>query len=501
MSGPKKADVQAQLNIARSSQRRCETLIADTENAAISRILKETESVLAAVDRDAKKAHTEIGKLSDEALRLAPDSVSGANAAIRDAQRLVDEARQGVKAARDVVSKALRAEADARDIFESAEREYKRAATALRSSGSHYLQNEMSWAQAATNLYDQAAARLKAAAQVRKKAEQAAAAAMQGGGSARDAMRNALRQLHSTGIEVEARRKAEEEARKIKEQKRREAVVALERSRAGISRLDELPHRKFQPGAADKLQRELDAASGMMQGGHFDEARSAAERLQKAASALELKVVEALRAFECRKAEVETQAALLEAALRETDQGLIKEWSDVPDAVVKATSSVEAIKKAIADENFDAAEKQAIDERQALSDALRSAAENKRLHENREKTGQSVMEALHELGFQVTFEPGTKTEPLRIVGQTPEVSGKGDFDIEIPLDGDVDFEVNTPQGDTTCVSAVHELQKRLAERGIKWNTTDWGHAEGAKLNDGVKIGQTIKEQVHIKAKH
>ena len=76
----------------------------------------------------------------------------------------------------------------------------------------------------------------------------------------------------------------------------------------------------------------------------------------------------------------------------------------------------------------------------------------------------------------MTFEPGTKSEPMKISGQVPAVSGEGDFLLELPLDGEVDFEVTDTNADgSACSNAVATLRQRLADRGIAFTVTDWGH--------------------------
>ncbi|MPN55447.1 hypothetical protein SDC9_203129 [bioreactor metagenome] len=82
--------------------------------------------------------------------------------------------------------------------------------------------------------------------------------------------------------------------------------------------------------------------------------------------------------------------------------------------------------------------------------------------------------------FDVSFDPGSRDEPCRISGQTPRADGDGDFDIAIPLSGDIEFEVAEARGDgRDCHAAVTALRERLKERfGLSWDVTDWGRAAG-----------------------
>ncbi len=115
-----------------------------------------------------------------------------------------------------------------------------------------------------------------------------------------------------------------------------------------------------------------------------------------------------------------------------------------------------------------------------LPGAIAEAGENRDRQERRARIAEAIMTTLDELQFDVSFDPGNRDEPCRISGQTPRSDGDGDFDIAIPLSGEVTFEVAEARGDGhDCHAAVMALQERLKERfGMSWEVTDWGNAAG-----------------------
>jgi len=499
MSGPKKADVVAQLNIAQRSQRSCANLISTAADAAIASILLDAEKIIRDVTILDASLRDESGSFSSDARRIAPDAVRRAGEAASSSSSAVAASRDVLSRARNEVDRAQQQEQDARRTFDRAEEEYDRAMQAVNNADGHYMHQEMSWAQQATQLFTQAERELAAAAKVRKDAEKSASSALQKAREAKGAVQSARQQVQSTQDEAQSLLKAEADAQRIAEEKRRNATLALEKGRSALHRLESLPHQKFCPGKLDALTRDLKSAQQALESGRFDVSRADADRIAATGTCLEQEVAAAQKEFERRKAEAETQLNVLHATLTGMDEALIREWSDVPDACRQAKQVIDQVRQAVAAERHDEATSSARDERKKLTEALRSAAEAKSSHDKRMATGTAIMEVLQELNFDVSCEPGNKAEPMRIAGQTPDEAGKGDFDIAIPLDGEVNFEVNTPQGDISCISAIGELQKRLEQRGIKWNTTDWGHAEGA-VPAGQRRTTTVQEQTKLKHK-
>jgi hypothetical protein len=497
MSGPKKADVVAQLNIAQRSQRQCANLISAAADAAIASILQETEGIMRDIAAQETTMRDESGSFSSDARRIAPDAVRRAGEAASSSSAAVSASRDVLSRARSEVDQARQQEKAARRTFEKAEEEYNRAMKAVNNASGHYMHQEMTWAQQATQLFAQAERELASAAKVRKNAEKSASSALQQAREGKGAVQSALRQVKNTREEAQSLLKAEADARRIAEEKRRNASLALEKARSALHRLDELPHHKFCSGKLDALSRELKAAQQALESGRFDAARTDGERIAGSAVRLEQDVVTAQKDFERRKAEAETQINVLQAALAGMDEALISEWSDTPEACRNAKQVIDRARKAVEAERFDDATGPARDERHKLAEALSSAAEAKSSHDKRLATGAAIIEVLKELHFDVSYEPGNKKEPMRIAGQTTDDAGKGDFDIAIPLDGEVNFEVNTPNGDISCVAAIGQLQKRLESRGIKWQTTDWGHAEGAVPSD-LRKTTTVKQGVKVK---
>lgn len=497
MSGPKKADVKAQLNIAKRSQQQCANLISAAADAAIASILLEAEGIMKDIAAQEITIRDESGSFSSEALRIAPDAIRRAGEAVSSSSATIAESRDVLSRTRSEVDLARQHEQDARRTFEMAVEEYNRAMEAINRASGHYMDQEMEWAQQATKLFAQAECELASAAKVRKDAEKSASSALQQARIGKGTVQSALQQVRNTRDEAQSLLKAEADARKIAEEKRRNASLALEKGRSALHRLGKLPHQKFSPGKLDALSRELKTAQQALESGSFDAARTDGERIAASAVCLEQDVATAKKNFERRKAEAETQINVLHAALTGMDEALIREWSDTPDACRNAKHVIGQAHKAVEAERFDDAVGSASDERRKLLEALRSAAEAKSSHDKRMVTGLAIMEVLKELHFDVSCEPGNKTEPMLIAGQTTDEAGKGDFDIAIPLDGEVNFEVTSPEGDISCVVAIEQLQKRLESRGVKWQTTDWGHAEGA-VPSNLRRTSTVKEGVKVK---
>jgi hypothetical protein len=500
MSGPKKADVVAALNIARNTHRSCATLISRAETAAVRRVLSDAESALAVAASDAQAARHEADVLSSEARALSPDAVDAAQAAAVRAEQAVASAREaGAGAARSLAGAEL-SEQSARELFARAEAEYERASAAVRAAGAHYLHNEMRWAKEAQRLYDAAAGELRDAEKKRKEAERAAATALKNAGEARAAGAAARDRARGARAEAEARRRAQEEARRIAEEGRRRATVALEEARGALAALAELPHARFAPGAADEATRSLGGATKQAAEGRFDEAVAAAGRVREQLRQVTTQIIGAAHEHARRRAEAESRVGVLAAAVDSADPALLASWAPAPGALADAREALASAREALAREAFEEAGDEAVAAAERLTATLHAAAGAQSLDERRSLLGEVIMETLEDLGFEVSYERGTRTAPLRISGQTPDVSGRGDFDVELPLDGEVDFRVEAAEGDVACVAAVEALRERLAERGFGWNTTDWGHAKGHAPAAAVQqVQEVVQQKVKSKA--
>ncbi|HET7462574.1 MAG TPA: hypothetical protein VFJ82_15075 [Longimicrobium sp.] len=499
MSGPKRADVVAALNVARNTQRSCATLISRSETAAVRRVLGDAEAAAQAAAADAQAARREADALDGDACALAPEAVEAAQGAVTRAEQAARAAREAVEATAGALAAAERIEQSARELFGQAEAEYERASAAVRGAGAHYLHNEMSWAREAQHLYDRAAAELREAEKKRREAERAAAAALKTAGEARSAGSAARDRTRGARAEAEARRRAQEEARRIAEEGRRRATLALEEARAALASLAELPHARFAPGAADQAEQALAGAARQLGGGEWDATVAAAHRVRDRLREVAAQVAEAAREHARRRAEAESRTGVLAAAVESADPGLVAIWAPDPGALDEARAALAAARQALEREAFEEAAEGAEAAAVQLAGAVRAAAEAHSLNERRSHLGDAIMETLEELGFEVSYEAGSRTEPLRISGQTPDATGRGDFDVALPLDGEVDFRVEAAEGDVACVAAVEALRERLAERGFGWSTTDWGHAEGHAPATAVQQ-QTEVVQQKIKSK-
>ncbi|HET7228703.1 MAG TPA: hypothetical protein VFJ16_01740, partial [Longimicrobium sp.] len=244
----------------------------------------------------------------------------------------------------------------------------------------------------------------------------------------------------------------------------------------------------------------LDDAARQIGAGAFDQAAAGAarerDRLREAAAS----VAEAAREHARRRAEAESSVGVLDAATQSTDPALLAAWASEPHALEEAREALRAARAALEREAFDQAGSGAAAAAERLAATVRTAAEAQSLDERRAHLGDAIMETLEELGFEVSYEAGTRTEPLRISGQTPDASGRGDFDVALPLDGEVNFRVEAAEGDVACVAAVEALRERLAERGFGWSTTDWGHAQGHAPAAAVQQeAEVVQQKIKSKA--
>jgi phage-related tail protein len=163
MSGPKKADVKAQLNIAKRSQQQCANLISAAADAAIASILLEAEGIMKDIAAQEITMRDESGSFSSEALRIAPDAIRRAGEAVSSSSATIAESSDVLSRARSEVDLARQHEQDARRTFEMAVEEYNRAMKAINSASGHYMDQEMEWAQQATKLFAQAECELASA--------------------------------------------------------------------------------------------------------------------------------------------------------------------------------------------------------------------------------------------------------------------------------------------------------------------------------------------------
>lgn len=498
MSGPKKADVVAALNVARNTQRTCAALISRSETATVQRVLDASLHALQAASGEAGTLSGEAAALTADDARVAGAAVQAAREAAARAGALVDEARAAAERARTDLEGARQREEAARALFDQAEAEYRRASAAVEQAGSHYLTREMQWARAAQGLYDRAAAETREAEKARRAAEVSATAALGRANQALAAQQSARGQVRSARAEAETRRRAEVEARRIAEEARRRATLALDGARAALAALDDLPHARFAPGTADELAAALRQGAARLDGSPA-EAASAAAAVEARARETAERVAAAAAEHARRRGDAEARTAVLTAAVESADAGLLRDWGPHPDALERARAALEGAGESLRGESFDEAGARADAAAGALADAVRSAAEARSLDERRTRLGEAIMDTLEELGFDVSFAAGSRAEPLRISGQTPEVSGRGDFDLALPLDGEVSFHVEAAEGDISCVAAVEALQERLAQRGFGWTTTDWGHAEGAHPVQRAREQERVRQQERTRA--
>ena len=499
MSGPKRADVEAQLKAAQNGKRKCATLIADSEVRALLHQL-----------RTADKLEIEAARVSHEASQaldgLTPELRNAAGEILSDVTFLVNEAANQARDAK-VQGEEVRGLLDsAQNQARSAEATHNRATQALDSAqaalsakGGHYLSAEMQQARGATQLFNQAEQELGEAARIRQQAAGRASDAIRRAEEAKATARSAVQRAQTLRAEAQKRVKAEEEARRITKEKQRQATLALNSARSALNSLRDSPHQKFRPGALAEMENLVNTAQSKLNSEQWDECVRQAKEIEKRGQRLIQEIAEAQREHERKRAESESHIQTLLSAIDGADGARIKQWADTPDAYAEAEKAAQSAREALKSEAWSEANSLSQNAQSKLTQAIESAARNQSQDEVRTEIGEAVMDVLEDLGFEVSSKNGSRSEPLRIKGQTPDAKGRGDFDVSIPLSGEVDFHVETPDGSTSCVAAVRELQDRLKARGVNWETTDWGHAQGAE-NAGGKVKRTVTQTEQTKIK-
>jgi len=493
MSGPKRADVQAQLRVARNGQRQCAALIAEAERKTLLHLLTTLEALDSDAARSSRDASRMLGELSPEMRQAASESLKDVSFLVQNGATMAGNIGAHRQEARTLLERADSQTRSADGIYSNATQALDAAEKALGQAGGHYLRQEMAQALGATQLFDQAAQSLGEAAQSRQQAIAVAGQSVREAEEAASTAKEAVKRVTALRGEAQQRLAAQAEAKRIAEEHRRKATTALGNARSAVDALRGLPVQKFRPGALSEIERSLVAAQGQLSSSAWDECARASANLENRAHQLAREVAEAQRELERRHAESQAHLQGLLAVVEGADAALIAQWSDTSSAYDEALAKVEGVRNAMQGEEWDKANVLANSAQEALRKAIESAAQNKSQDEVRMQVGEAVMDVLEELGFAVSSAPGSRMEPLRIIGQTPDTTGQGDFDVSIPLSGEVDFHVETPDGDVSCVAAVQQLQDRLRDRGVAWNTTDWGHAQGAAGAQG-QVKKQVKQQ-------
>lgn len=492
MSGPKRADVVKALNVVAENEKRCAARIAAAESVTVQSLAGRTQERAREASESVRRASDIAAGYDTDTLRVCGPAASAVRSAAQAARDTADRATSAVTRAMGVVENAQQVEAQANTRLEEASAQYQAARDALASvKGDHYMHGPMEQAKQARTLYEEAARLLERAAKERKEAKKQLEKALEEANNA--ASQAAAVVARAEGVREEARvvLAAEEEARRITEARRRDALTRMGVARAALARVAALPHEKFAPTVLLGLEARLRAAEDAARMGMGDFGNAASEAVLADAERAASDVAQAQAAWERRRDAAVTGVALLDAALAGvSDPAFIREWADDRDALDRATVTRETVNAHVRAERFEDAVGAAESARNAVTAAIESAARNHSLDQQRTETAEAVVDVLNDLGFQVGDEPGNRTQAYRIVGQMPGLDETGDILIELPLEGEVHFEVRHEAGDASCVASVRALQERLRDRGVEWNVTHWGHAEGVNTT-ARKVNETV----------
>jgi hypothetical protein len=259
-----------------------------------------------------------------------------------------------------------------------------------------------------------------------------------------------------------------------------------------------MPVEEHQPGQGARLRAALQRSEALLAEGEIEHASELSGRLRAEADRIAGEVAAAQRVREAEKARAGILLDQLETALAAASSSDLAPWLDPEEIEAAPRRLLDQARAALRAGQPAAAAQGAAEGQAAVDAALEVAAARLSAHERRSQVGEAVMDALTELGFEVSYEPGGRTEPLRISALTPDEHGRGDFDLEIPLDGELDFEVRGDAGDSSCVAAVGALRERLAAKGVSWETTDWGHADPSTPGPSGEKTRIGASQVKVK---
>lgn len=497
MSGPKRADVEAALSTAARSAHAASALIARSDQAAVTSMQSKIAALLGESDELRRELNEADRILS--ATAHGDDSIASARTAISDALASLDESQSDAARLLEGVSTADAAEEAARQAHGAAQVEYDKAVQGLRQAGEHYLRNQMDWALTSRRLFDEAGEQAKRAAGLRSASKSLAGQALDHAqrGTAHSA--HALAQARAAARAADERARAAAEAARIAAENERRATTAVAGARISVGSLDPTVVDKFVPLVRAELSDRVTRATAALSAGRTDEALDLVEGVEERASRVASDAARSKQDWDAARAVALGAQQELDSLLEAVDAGLVADWAANGSAESDARGVADTVTALIDGEEFEKAAAEARRGRDALAAATASAAAAKGQDLRRQEVGEAIMDVLEELGFDISFDEGTRDEPLRISGQTADTTGRGDFDIEIPLDGEVDFEVTAAGGDVSCVNAIRSLQERLSERGIDWHVTDWGHAEGAQ-DAATRVKTTERSQTRTRSK-
>lgn len=490
MSGPKRADVQAALNVAANTARRAASIIAERETAALRKDAQRADDLASGLAGDSEAIDAARGTLQSSRQDVA--AVGKAVRAIDDASTQATAAATAADQARSAVANAQRLDDEARHEHQSAQAVYDRAKAALDRSGGHYLRDQMAWAREAQAGFAKAADIATRAQEERETARKAVSRALQSTENAARSSRSALAAAQSAQREADDRDRAEAEARRISEEARRRATVAVAAAQAAFDAVNEADALKFEPNGFARTRELVESAAQQLRAGDSATAQRIAQQAGDAAARLADAVARAREEYQRRESQAAAAANELDSAIGASDAELIRDWSNDPQALENALRGQAEAAAGAHREDFETAVRISAQAAQSIAAATASAAENVAADERRAAIGEAVMDVLEDLAFDVSWDDGNRDRPMKISGHSSDAVGKGDFDIEIPLDGEIDFEVTAEAGDGSCASTVHALQDELAKRGVVWQTTDWGHASGERPKSRV-VKEVTKE--------
>lgn len=471
MSGPKRAEVEAKLRDVEAARHKAESLIASSESRALRSLVTNLEGATRDLPSTASVASDLAGSRDDVAsVRDAKTALTQANSAQAEAKSAVDAARRQVSEADDAGKRAEQAFRGAKDNADRAQ------ALLTRNSSDHYKHEEMRLAQEAERGFASATRLGKAATRARTEARRAVNEALDCTRRAHAVTDQVVHRAKAAAAESAERTRAEEEAKRIAEEARRRASVAVRSARAALGALHEADCQKFAGSQREELMRNVDDAESRFKAGESAVAQQIAEKASARAGALAAEVAAARIEFDRRQTAARTAVDELTATLDAVDADLIAQWADDPTACDRGRDILAQVREHLAAERFEQAASGGAEAAEGLRIAMTTAAQAQAAHERRASIGEAIMDVLEEMNFQVFETPGTKHDPLKIVGQVPGDRAIGDFELEIPLDGEVDFEVKPKgEGDGSCSAVVKDLQQRLAARGVGFNVTDWGY--------------------------
>lgn len=476
MSGPKAADVRLKLNRALETIRRQMGDIA-SYSAVLEKLgASPRDAARSAAQRIADRASC---GLPPEAKQVCPWELPEWAALQQRISELMGEAAQC-----DRQAELLRAEAEVlnREADQLLARATATCERVERNLGqqAHYLYEEdRQAAQARIDAEQALAQRGEATRRMQQVADQIKRAR-----NAYDAVARLEPLLNAVRRRAESLVAESQAAERIREATHQQARALQQECASLVSRMEQLDHARFAPGAYDGLRPDIARFEAAMQKGKHQRAIEHAGLFMDRLRQLAERVGGQQAEWDASRQAAENDLKAAQEEIGQMNREQLERWAGKPEEVAAAYDQLADAGRRIEAGEF-AETRQALAALVAtLRELHKAAGENRARQEQRQEIANAIMQALYDLGYDT---PRYEYAEVDAQGRENELSDLsvfakhpgdvGDMAMSIHLDGHVALEVkDIPQGkEILCHEQLLGLQNRLG-REIDFEITDWGRA-------------------------